>query len=66
MAHQGLMVHLSHLVYDSKKEDVGILLKEFSKIRLILQVIEVLLWLLKVALVFVTLLVDPTQKLLLL
>jgi len=60
------MVHLGHLVNDPKKEDVGILLKEFFKVRLILQVIEVLLWLLEVALVLVALFIDSAQELLLL
>ena len=60
------MIHLGHLVNDPKKEDIGILLKEFFKVCLILQVIKILLWLLKVALVLVTLLKDSAQELFLL
>ena len=52
------MIHLSHLVNDSKKEYVRIFFKKFSKIGLVFEVVKTLLWLLEVTLVLIALVID--------
>ena len=62
------MIHLRHLVDNSKKEDFGISQKELFEIGLVFQIVKILVLfrLLVIALLFEALFRDVTDKLLLL